>query len=154
MPLSEAPLEIGLTLDEAAPHLDLAGCRELLQFAACSDGRQGEVGVWVCSDDDIADLHLRFMSIGGPTDVLSFNGDAPYLGDIAVSFETAARQSRDAGHAVQREIAYLILHGLLHLFGYDDLTSEKRVRMFARQDELMIGYESEAGDDCGDDADR
>ncbi len=116
-------------------------------FAADSEGREGEVGVWICSDDDIADLHLRFMDIPGPTDVLSFNGDEPYLGDIAVSHETATVQARDAGHSVEREIAYLTLHGLLHLLGYDDLTATERENMFARQDAIIGAYEKGAGDD-------
>ena len=117
----------------------------MLEFAAHVEGRAGEVGIWICSDDDIADLHQRYMDISGPTDVLSFNGDEPYLGDIAVSFDTAADQARDAGHSVQREIAYLALHGLLHLFGYDDLTPPQREKMFARQDEIIDGYERETG---------
>lgn len=138
-----SPLEVGLTVEESAPALDLDRLAGLLQYAATLEDRQGEVGVWICSDDDIADLHLRYMDIPGPTDVLSFNGDEPYLGDIAVSHDTAAVQARDAGHPVQREIAYLTLHGLLHLFGYDDLTPPDRERMLARQDEIIGAYERE-----------
>ena len=140
-------LEVGLTIDDAAPPLDLERLSSLLKFATRKEGRSGEVGVWICSDDDIADLHVRYMDVPGPTDVLSFNGDEPYLGDIAVSYDTAAVQARDAGHSVQREIAYLTLHGLLHLLGYDDLAPPGRERMFARQDAIIDGYEREAGDE-------
>lgn len=113
----------------------------LLCFTAEREGVTGEVGVWICRDDEIASLHERFQGIPGPTDVLSFPGDPPYLGDIAVSAETAAQQAREAGHGPNREVAYLVLHGLLHLLGYDDVDEESRQRMLARQDELLEAFE-------------
>ncbi len=140
------PLEVGITVSDGAPMVDVERLSALLRYVARAEGRSGEVGVWICDDAEIADLHQRFMDIPGPTDVLSFPGDAPYLGDIAVSFETAEVQAADVGHTICREIAYLSLHGLLHLFGYDDLEPEKRVDMIARQDELMAAFEREASD--------
>lgn len=115
----------------------------LLRFAADREGVTGEVGVWICRDDEIAELHERFQGIPGPTDVLSFPGDPPYLGDIAVSAETAALQAAEVGHSVGREIAFLVLHGFLHLIGYDDLSEPDRSRMFARQEELLRAFEGE-----------
>jgi len=143
---SGSHLEIGLTVHDNAPTIDFARLTGLLEFVAGAEGRDGEVGVWICSDDEIADLHQRFMNIPGPTDVLSFPGDLPYFGDIAVSYETAVTQAQEAGHSIQREIAYLTLHGLLHLLGYDDLTVPERDLMFARQDELIGEYERGVGD--------
>ncbi len=140
-------LEVGLTVSDGAPRVDLRRLSALLEFAAVAEDESGEVGLWICSDDEIADLHLRFMNIHGPTDVISFPGDPPYVGDIAVSYDTSATQADEVGHSVQREIAYLALHGLLHLFGYDDLTPEERSRMIARQDELMGRFEAESGSD-------
>lgn len=134
-------LEVGLRCSSGVPPFNLDRFQSLLHFAAAAEGRQGEVGVWLCTDDEIADLHLRFMQIPGPTDVISFPGDADYFGDIAVSFDTAAEQAREAGHSVARELAYLALHGLLHLFGYDDLTMPERDAMLARQDALIAEFE-------------
>jgi probable rRNA maturation factor len=143
---SSTPLQVGITVNEDAPELNVDQLACLLQSAARAEGGQGEVGVWICSDDEIADLHLRYMEIAGPTDVLSFAGDPPYLGDIAVSFDTASEQAVDAHHSIQREIAYLALHGLLHLLGYDDLTPEDRQHMLFRQDELMAQFEMGSSD--------
>jgi probable rRNA maturation factor len=140
-------LEVGLTLSEGAPGVNGIRLVSLLEFAAAVEGRSGEVGVWVCADGEIAELHWRFMEIPEPTDVLSFPGDPPYLGDIAVSYDTAAAQAGDVGHSLQREIAYLTLHGLLHLFGYDDLSPGDRERMIARQDELIARFETDTSDE-------
>lgn len=134
-------VEVGLTLSDGAPPFDVECLEQLLTSAVLAERRQGEIGVWICTDEEIADLHLRFMDVEGPTDVISFPGDSPYLGDVAVSFETAAVQCDEAGQPVAREIAYLALHGLLHLLGYDDLTPDERKRMLARQDELIEAFE-------------
>jgi len=140
-------IEIGLTCSDGAPQFSFDRLQELVTSVAVAENRHGEIGVWLCTDDEIADLHLRFMNISGPTDVISFPGDSQYLGDIAVSFETAAMQAIDAGNSVAREIAYLALHGLLHLLDYDDLIPEERQRMLNRQDELILAYEKAAPGD-------
>lgn len=144
-----APLQVHVTLSPGAPPVDTDRLERLLRFAAHHEHvKESEVSVWVNSDAEIANLHERYMGIAGPTDVMSFPAtDSPvregYLGDIAVSYETAARQAADVGHEPEREIAYLALHGLLHLLGYDDLSSEERDRMLARQDALLQSFERE-----------
>jgi probable rRNA maturation factor len=142
-------LHAEITVSPGAPALDLPRLDHLLRFAAAHEQvGPSEVGVWVSSDEEIADLHQRFMGIEGPTDVLSFSPEETptregYLGDIAVSYETAARQAEEAKHSPQREIAYLTLHGFLHLLGYDDTTQPERERMIARQDQLLDAFERE-----------
>ncbi len=144
-----APLQVDVTLSPGAPEVDTDRMERLLRFAAHNEQvKESEASVWVNTDAEIADLHQRYMQIEGPTDVMSFPAtDSPvregYLGDIAVSYETAARQAEDAGHEPEREIAYLALHGLLHLLGYDDRTPEERSRMIARQDALLHAFERE-----------
>jgi probable rRNA maturation factor len=75
------------------------------------------------SDQRIRELNKQFRGIDKATDVLSFPSDEQNeLGDIAISVQTAARQARENGLTLNGEIAQLILHGLLHLSGYDHET--------------------------------
>jgi probable rRNA maturation factor len=75
------------------------------------------------SDRSIRDLNRRFRNVDKPTDVLSFPaGEETNLGDIAISVETAATQAKENGLTFDNEISQLILHGLLHLAGYDHET--------------------------------
>ena len=84
------------------------------------------------SDKSIRKLNQQFRSIDKATDVLSFpaDGPEPELGDIAVSVETAARQAKENGLSFDNEIAQLILHGLLHLSGYDHETDNGEMSTF------------------------
>ena len=77
------------------------------------------------SDKKIRELNRQFRGIDKATDVLSFPADGPddsELGDIAISVDTAATQAKENGLKFEGEIAQLILHGLLHLSGYDHET--------------------------------
>ena len=74
------------------------------------------------SDKKIRELNRQFRGLDKATDVLSFPSDGSDLGDIAVSVETAAAQAKENGLKFDEEIAQLILHGLLHLSGYDHET--------------------------------
>jgi probable rRNA maturation factor len=75
------------------------------------------------SDSSIRNLNQQFRGIDKATDVLSFPADEPdNLGDVAISVETALRQAKENGLSFDDEIAQLILHGLLHLSGYDHET--------------------------------
>lgn len=138
-------LIVEIQCSPGAPRLNCELIRAMLDGAVglereCVPG--AELGIWVCSDAEITDLHLRFMGIAEPTDVMSFPGEGGYLGDIAVSYQTAARQAAEIGHETPREIAYLILHGFLHLLGYDDRQADDRRRMLARQDAIFAEWEA------------
>ncbi len=76
--------------------------------------------VALVSDRRIAALNRRYRHRAGATDVLSFPASGNgYLGDVVVSAETARRQARRLGHSLTEEVQLLMLHGLLHLMGYD-----------------------------------
>lgn len=89
-----------------------------------------EVGVLVCDDATIHGLNLQYRHKDAPTDVLSFvagfdqEDGVPYLGDVAISLETARRQAAAAGVPVLRELEVLLLHALVHLAGYDHETDD------------------------------
>jgi probable rRNA maturation factor len=90
-----------------------------------------ETSVLYVDDAEMREMNLRFRKIDRPTDVLSFamreGGEAgppvpllsELLGDIVVSLETAQRQAEKRGHSLRREIAILLIHGMLHLLGHD-----------------------------------
>jgi probable rRNA maturation factor len=83
---------------------------------------RGEVSVLLTSDQEIRRLNRQFRGKNKATDVLSFpaNGIVPdFAGDLAISVETALKQARGHGHSLSTEIKVLVLHGLLHLAGYD-----------------------------------
>jgi len=114
-----------------------------------------ELGVLVTNDREVLTLNRQYLGHDYETDVLSFSmNDAgqpegeighfvtpserpPYLGDIAISYDRAAEQAPEYGHSAESEVALLLIHGLLHLLGYDDAAEPERERMHARQLELL-----------------
>jgi probable rRNA maturation factor len=92
---------------------------------AAIDKSESSATIAFVSDKKIRELNRQFRGIDKATDVLSFPSDGPDkqdLGDIAVSVDTAAAQAKENGLKLDKEIAQLILHGLLHLSGYDHET--------------------------------
>jgi probable rRNA maturation factor len=91
-----------------------------------------EVFVWLVSDRRIAQLHSKFMRQTGPTDVLTFQH-----GEIFISIETAKRHARRFGNSLGRELRLYIVHGLLHLHGFDDRTQIGARRMKKAQAKIL-----------------
>jgi probable rRNA maturation factor len=97
---------------------------------------RGQVTVLLSTDATIRDLNRRFRDKNEATDVLSFPAKPlqntkqaeRVAGDVAISVETALRQAAEQGHALATEIKVLILHGLLHLAGYDHETDAGKMR--------------------------
>lgn len=97
-------------------------------------------------DGQIQTINRDYRSKDKPTDVLSFpfwegeslfEGEELPLGDLIISLETAVRQASELKHSLQHELAFLAIHGTLHLLGFDHDTPAKRRAMFAWQDELF-----------------
>jgi probable rRNA maturation factor len=101
---------------------------------------KGEVSVLLTTDAAIRKLNTRFRHKNQATDVLSFPaegvGAEEIAGDLAISVPTARRQAVEQGHALSMEIKVLILHGLLHLSGYDHVTDTGQM---ARRERLLRG---------------
>ena len=109
---------------------------------ACEGIDAGEIAVVLVDDRRMAGLHDRWLGEKGPTDVITFDlsagGPAGRLqGDIVVSTETAQRRSRDFGWPPRLELAYYVIHGLLHLSGYDDREPGDRRAMRLRERAVM-----------------
>ena len=101
-------------------------------------GLRAAVNILVTSNDELRELNRRFRGKDQPTDVLSFPAlpelKPRYAGDIAISAEVAAQNARVLGHSAAEEIKVLILHGILHLRGYDH---ERDSGKMARREEKL-----------------
>lgn len=119
-----------------------------------------EVSISFVDDAAIAELNGRYRGIEGPTDVLSFEcdtagdgaeaaGDAPIyqLGDIIIAPDVAERQAAEYGQTLAREIELLVVHGLLHLRGYDHMEEAEAEAMEAREDELLARWREGGAED-------
>jgi probable rRNA maturation factor len=91
-----------------------------------------EVNVVLVSDQRIADIHRQFMSDPAPTDVITFDH-----GEIVISTETAKRQARQFGTSLMHELQLYLVHGLLHLSGFDDKTGRGAAEMKRVQEKLV-----------------
>lgn len=111
-----------------------------LDEAAAAVKIRGEVAALLTTDAEIRRLNRRFRKRNKPTDVLSFPapesqaGDERAGGDLAISVETAARQADEGRHALSVELQVLLLHGVLHLAGYDH---ERDSGQMARREALL-----------------
>jgi probable rRNA maturation factor len=99
---------------------------------------EGELSVALVSPLKIKELNNRFRGVNSPTDVLSFLLDEkPLSGEIIISPEIAFRQAKEMGHSFEREMTLLLIHGALHLLGYDHEEEAERSEMEKLQDELL-----------------
>lgn len=99
----------------------------------------------IVDDDTIADVHARFLNDPCVTDVITFpHGDG--LGEILVSLDTAVRQAGLFGEPWLRELFRYMVHGLLHLQGYLDASTEERELMFSYQEPIVLRYAPKGGE--------
>ncbi len=118
--------------------------RKILSASGCPDGR---LSVLIVDDAAIREINRDWLDKDRPTNVISFamqEGEgagvqADLLGDVVISAETAARDAREAGTPPEHELCFLLLHGILHLLGYDHErgTAAEARRMEAREQELF-----------------
>jgi probable rRNA maturation factor len=107
-------------------------------------GLRDEVDIRITSNREVQKLNRRFRKKDKPTDVLSFPSAMPKLiGDIAISAEIAAANAAALGHSTETEIKILILHGLLHLAGYDHKNDNGKMQ--SRETDLRRQLELPAG---------
>jgi probable rRNA maturation factor len=133
------------------PAASVLGKRDLNRFLACAIkalGLTGEFSVLLTGDERLRALNLQFRGKDKATDVLSFpaleqaaNGSQG--GDLAISLETASVQAAAFGHTLQMEVKILILHGLLHLAGYDHERDQGQMRR--RENRLRKQFALPAG---------
>ncbi|WP_273702522.1 rRNA maturation RNase YbeY [Tepidanaerobacter syntrophicus] len=110
-----------------------------------------EVSIVLVDDEYIQNLNKNYRSIDAPTDVLSFamresvdESDISFeceeeelLGDVVISLERARSQAEEYGHSIEREIGFLVTHGILHLLGYDHETESERAVMRNKEEKIL-----------------
>ncbi len=147
--------------NETERDLDLARWQDVIarMLEAAEVEPRAEISVTFVDDATIHELNREHRAVDRPTDVLSFPQfepdeelppePLPYpLGDVVISLETTERQAKEYGHGFDRELGFLLAHGLLHLLGYDHMTPDEEAEMRARQRELLaavgLGREEDA----------
>lgn len=107
---------------------------------------ESELSVILTNDTRLHELNLNYLGINAPTDVLSFPASetdpetgARYLGDILISVPRAQTQAEVAGHPLEAEVQLLVVHGVLHLLGYDHAQANEKARMWKAQAEILEG---------------
>jgi probable rRNA maturation factor len=107
-----------------------------------------ELAIVITTDECIRELNRTYRNVDAPTDVLAFGeaheghfvtapGAPRYLGDVIVSVQRAAEQAQRAGHDTESELQLLIVHGVLHLLGYDHAEKQDKDRMWSAQASVL-----------------
>ena len=154
-------MEVETEVDFAFDYETLA--QEVIEYALDHENfpYEAEVNLTLTDNEGIHDINRTYRNIDAPTDVLSFpmlsyetagdfskleddyddnfNPDTGeiILGDILISVDKVKEQAKRYGHSEKREFSFLILHSMLHLFGYDHMTLEEAAVMEAKQNEIL-----------------
>lgn len=109
-----------------------------------SQSLESELSIILTNDARLHELNLNYLGVNAPTDVLSFPAaetdpetGARYVGDILISVPRAQAQAEAAGHPLEAEVQLLVVHGVLHLLGYDHAEAEEKARMWRAQAEIL-----------------
>ena len=147
-------MEINILVDEALEtELDTGWLESVARkvLAAENVGAKTEMGLVISSDERVQQLNRDYRGKDEPTDVLAFSAreeadDSPFipppdgilhLGEVIISYPQAEIQAEEHGHPLKKELAILLIHGLLHLLGYDHEEINARRKMRSREKELL-----------------
>ncbi|HOS69037.1 MAG TPA: rRNA maturation RNase YbeY [Bacillota bacterium] len=141
-------------VDEALEAFVVQVVEEVLAYERCEE--EFEVSISFVCNEEMRSLNKEYRNIDKETDVLSFplvefieeelnaeDENAEYieeeiaLGDIVISMEKAVEQSEEYGHSFKRELAFLLVHGMLHLLGYDHDEEASEGEIFDKQEEIL-----------------
>ena len=143
----------GIAVDEAMEAMVVQVVEKVLEFEGVQE--EYEISISFVNNEEIRSLNMEYRGIDKETDVLSFpmldfieeeeeeEVDAEYideelaLGDIVISMEKALEQSGEYGHSFNRELAFLLVHGMLHLLGYDHEVEATEGDIFEKQEEIL-----------------
>lgn len=120
------------------------------------DAEPGSLTLRITDEGEIRTLNKQYRGLDQATDVLSFAADfqdpdleSRYLGDVVICYPQAEAQAQKRGHAVEHEVQLLIVHGILHLLGYDHSSPDEKDLMWEVQRKILndLGLDIEVGED-------
>jgi probable rRNA maturation factor len=130
--------------------VDAETLRRVAAEVLAHEGMTGEteLSLIITDDEAVRELNRRFRGVDAPTDVLAFGAGAeeqfvsapeslPYLGDVVISYQRAQAQAEELGHAVVEELSLLVIHGVLHLLGYDHQEDTAAQEMREREEHIL-----------------
>lgn len=131
--------------------VDEGSLRRVAAEALSQEGVEGEteLSLIITDDEAIRELNRQFRGVDAPTDVLAFGARAeehfviapespPYLGDVVISCQRALAQAEERGHAIVEELRLLVIHGILHLLGYDHQQEAAARKMREREERISL----------------
>ncbi len=111
--------------------------RVVAEFAQAYKIRQKEVSLAFVGDSEIKKLNKIYRRINKPTDVLTFIGEADFLGELVIDYRQIKRQAGRFGNSAEEELVFILVHGLLHLLGHDDANEADRLKMINLGEEFI-----------------
>lgn len=155
---TEIDLDVRCPADENEKSEFARLLERVARAALASEGwTQAEVSIVLTDDREIHALNREYRGVDRPTDVLSFplmegedgnlelngypEGEPVALGDVVISLERAREQAVEYGHSLHRELAFLTVHGILHLLGYDHDTHERERLMRAKEEAILASVD-------------
>ena len=146
-------LKAQITIQVAArfrAEVDEGSLRRVAAEVLRQEGIAGEteLSLIITDDETVRELNRRFRDVDAPTDVLAFGAGTeehfvsapespPYLGDVVISYQRALAQAEELGHAVAEELKLLVIHGILHLLGYDHQEEADARKMREREERIL-----------------
>jgi probable rRNA maturation factor len=144
-------VQVDVTTSRDPEPLDLGAFERLARFVLAHEevDEAAELSIAVVTIDEMSNLNERYRGVAGPTDVLSFgcddpcvvSGDEPItLGDVIIAPDIALAQASEYGTTVEAELDLLLVHGILHLLGYDHESEDQTQVMQARERTLLSAW--------------
>lgn len=143
-----------IKVDEATEAFVVQIIEKVLSYEECEE--EYEISISFVDNEEMRSLNMKYRGVDKETDVLSFpmaefieeeheEGSEAYeyieeeivLGDIVISMEKALKQAEEYGHSLNQEMAFLIIHGMLHLFGYDHEDEATEGEIFDKQESIL-----------------
>lgn len=109
----------------------------ITEFARVYKIKAKEISIAFVTDAEIKKINRTYRSLDQPTDILSFTGAGDDFGEIIIDYSQIKRQAGEFNHSAKEELIFILIHGLLHLLGYDDQTEPDRLKMIKMGEEFI-----------------